>query len=75
MKESGLEAEDINAQAQREYEDFKKMLSLLGLRVTEFKNTDPRAPDSIFPDWFTTHKNDDIPEGVFILYPMRHKSR
>jgi hypothetical protein len=29
----------------------------------------------VFPDWFTTHKNDDIPEGVFILYPMKHKTR
>jgi len=29
----------------------------------------------VFPDWFTTHKNDDIPEGVFILYPMKHLTR
>ena len=29
----------------------------------------------MFPDWFTTHKNDDIPEGVFILYPMKHATR
>jgi len=34
-----------------------------------------KSPDAIFPDWFTTHKNNDIPEGVFILYPMRHHSR
>ncbi len=36
---------------------------------------DSKAPDAIFPDWFTTHKNDDIPEGVFILYPMKYVSR
>jgi len=41
----------------------------------EFAKKDSRAPDAIFPDWFTTHKNDDIPEGVFILYPMKHASR
>jgi hypothetical protein len=43
--------------------------------VQEFSRLDSRAPDAIFPDWFTTHKNDDIPEGVFILYPMKHESR
>lgn len=43
--------------------------------MVEFTRRDSRAPDAIFPDWFTTHKNDDIPEGVFILYPMKHPSR
>jgi hypothetical protein len=43
--------------------------------VKEFLHGQPKAPDSIFPDWFTTHKNSDIPEGVFILYPMKHPSR
>lgn len=41
----------------------------------EFSRKETKAPDAIFPDWFTTHKNDDIPDGVFILYPMRHVSR
>jgi len=36
---------------------------------------DSATPDAVFPDWFTTHKNDDIPEGVFILYPMKYVSR
>ncbi len=43
--------------------------------MVEFSKKDSRAPDAIFPDWFTTHKNDDIPDGVFILYPMKHHSR
>lgn len=41
----------------------------------EFSRKDSRAPDAIFPDWFTTHRNSDIPDGVFILYPMKHPSR
>lgn len=47
----------------------------VGIKVHEFKHKDGAAPDAIFPDWFTTHKNDDIPEGVFILYPMKYRSR
>lgn len=43
--------------------------------MQEFARSEDRAPDAIFPDWFTTHKNDDVPEGVFILYPMKHASR
>jgi len=50
-------------------------LEKVGIKVHEFKHKDGRAPDSVFPDWFTTHKNDEIPEGVFILYPMKYKSR
>jgi hypothetical protein len=46
-----------------------------GIKVKEFAHKEDRAPDAIFPDWFTTHKMDDIPEGVFILYPMKHESR
>ena len=46
-----------------------------GIRVTEFKKSDTTTPDSIFPDWITTHRNTDIPEGLLILYPMRHRSR
>ena len=46
-----------------------------GIKVHEFNHADERTPDAIFPDWFTTHKNDDIPDGVFILYPMKHVSR
>ena len=43
--------------------------------MLEFSRKESKAPDAIFPDWFTTHKNDDIPEGLFILYPMKHVSR
>jgi hypothetical protein len=46
-----------------------------GIKVLEFARNESKAPDAIFPDWFTTHKNEDIPDGVFILYPMKHPSR
>ena len=62
-------------QAQIEFDNFKQTLTSSGIKVVEFCKKDSRAPDAIFPDWFTTHKNDDIPDGVFILYPMKHYSR
>jgi hypothetical protein len=43
--------------------------------VLELISTNPKAPDAVFPDWFTTHRSEDIPGGVFILYPMKHASR
>ena len=46
-----------------------------GIKVEEYEIKDSKTPDAVFPDWFTTHKNDDIPDGVFILYPMKHHSR
>ena len=62
-------------QAQLEFDNFKATLEHSGIKVQEFSRKESRAPDAIFPDWFTTHKNDDIPDGVFILYPMKHVSR
>ena len=33
-------------------------------------------PDSVFPNnWFSTHRNADIPDGLFCLYPMKVPSR
>ncbi|CDW88545.1 amidinotransferase [Stylonychia lemnae] len=75
MKSSGLKRQSTNDLAQIEFDKFKETLQSGGIKVVEFAKKDSRAPDAIFPDWFTTHKNDDIPEGVFILYPMKHHSR
>jgi hypothetical protein len=58
-----------------EFKNFKSTLERASIKVHEFRNKESRAPDSIFPDWFTTHRNGDIPGGVFILYPMKHVSR
>lgn len=59
----------------KEFNGFKKVLETGGIKVLEFSRSEERAPDAIFPDWFTTHRNEDIPEGVFILYPMKHEAR
>lgn len=31
--------------------------------------------DSVFPDWFTTHRCADIPGGVLIIYPFKCEIR
>jgi hypothetical protein len=58
-----------------EYEGSKEMIIKSGVEVIEFLSTNPDTPDAVFPDWFTIHRNSDIPEGLFILYPMKHHSR
>jgi hypothetical protein len=46
------------------------------VEVVTYKQQTPDLPDSVFPNnWFSTHRNEDIPDGLFILYPMRVPSR
>lgn len=72
MHTSELSSEEIHEQAIAEFNNFTKTLKSNGIKVNVFEQRFPHAPDSIFPDWFTTHKNDDIPGGLFILYPMKY---
>jgi hypothetical protein len=62
-------------QAQKEFANFTSTLKNAGINVEEYTIKEAKTPDAVFPDWFTTHKNNDIPEGVFILYPMKYVSR
>lgn len=43
-----------------------------GINVTVFQQLGDDAPDSVFPDWFTTYKGEAIPEGVLIIHPMKY---
>ena len=41
-----------------------------------YRQQTPDLPDSVFPNnWFSTHRSEDIPDGLFVLYPMRVPSR
>lgn len=41
-----------------------------------YRQQAPDLPDSVFPNnWFSTHRSVDIPDGLFVLYPMRVPSR
>ena len=47
-----------------------------GVKVLTYKQQKPDQPDAVFPNnWFSTHKSEIIPEGIFVTYPMKAKSR
>ena len=64
---------------QKAIQEFKNMeanLRKAGVKVATYKQQKPTQPDAIFPNnWFSTHKNDIIPEGLFLTYPMKAPSR
>lgn len=65
-------AAEINALAQKEFDDFVAMLRDQGVNViVEEDTTEPVKPDAVFPNnWFSTH-----PDGKLILYPMYSPNR
>jgi hypothetical protein len=65
----------LSESVQTTFESFVSNLAKNKIGVTVFDQTNPQAPDSIFPDWFTTHRNKHVPHGVLILYPMKYPSR
>lgn len=67
--------EQVSKQAIKEHQNFVENLEDNGIRVTVFEQPSDEAADAVFPDWFTTHRHGNFPEGIFILYPMYYKSR
>lgn len=51
------------------------MLESGGIKTDMYDHYHEDSPDAIFPDWFTTHRPEDIPGGVLVLYPMKHATR
>ena len=72
---STLCAETATMAAQAEFSNFVKTLSFYGINPRIFEQENPRAVDAIFPDWFFTIKNPDIPGGVLISGSMFHPMR
>lgn len=70
--EEGVSAEDIQKQAQSQFDQFVEKLRGEGVNVTVFDDTlDPSTPDSIFPNnWISFHQ-----DGVIRLYPMYAENR
>lgn len=46
-----------------------------GIKVAVYNQAHLDAIDSVWPDWFTMQRGDNIPDGVFSLFPMRYDSR
>jgi len=67
---------DIQNKALAEFTNFVDQVKEKNINVNVFKQCHPDAADSVFPNnWFSTHKNEFIPDGIFILYPMKSEKR
>jgi len=68
---------DVSTQkAIKEFDGLKQAIIDAGVKVELFQQMHLDAPDSCFPNnWFSTHKNDAFPSGLFVLYPMRAETR
>lgn len=67
-----ISVNDINKQAQFEFDIFVSKLKEIGIQVIVIEDTDePETPDAVFPNnWISFHSNGDI-----ALYPMYAKNR
>lgn len=67
-----LEAEQINHQAQQEFDTFVQKLRLVGVKVIVVDDIyEQNTPDSVFPNnWISFHQN-----GNVALYPMFAENR
>jgi hypothetical protein len=72
QQETGLDPDELNARAQKEFDDFVAVLREAGVHVVVV-NDDPRlnTPDSVFPNnWVSFHA-----DGRVALYPMFAENR
>lgn len=72
QEDLALKQQEINAQAQAEFDRFVEVLRAKGINVIVVEDTpDPDTPDSIFPNnWVSFHA-----DGTVGLYPMFAKNR
>ena len=68
----GVTANQVQAQAQNEFDSFVEKLRAKGVEVVVVEDTlEPNTPDSIFPNnWISFHQ-----DGRVGLYPMRAENR
>ena len=64
---------DIFQKAQREFFGFQQMLTQNGVAVTVVRGEE-NCPDSIFPNWISTHILDGGNAGI-VKYPMLNENR
>lgn len=72
QKEINLSKEELNKRAQKEFDDFVKVLREANINIYVFDDlAENKTPDSIFPNnWVSFHEN-----GNIALYPMFAESR
>ena len=72
QEEMDLKNEEINRQAQQEFDTFVEKLRAVGVKVIVVDDIyEQNTPDSVFPNnWITFHQNGDI-----AIYPMFAENR
>ena len=72
QEEMDLKNEEINRQAQQEFDTFVEKLCAVGVKVIVVDDVyEQNTPDSVFPNnWITFHQNGDI-----AIYPMFAENR
>jgi len=65
-------AEEVQAKALEEFDNYVATLRSKGIEVIVFQDTkEPHTPDSIFPnDWVSYHE-----DGTYVIYPMFAENR
>jgi len=60
----------------KEFTSYVQGLKDAKVDVEFFTQKNEKAPDSVFlNNWFSTHKNENFPDGLLILYPLKSPSR
>ena len=72
QEEMDLKNEEINRQAQQEFDTFVEKLRAVGVKVIVVDDVyEQNTPDSVFPNnWITFHQNGDV-----AIYPMFAENR
>jgi hypothetical protein len=67
---------EVQTLALKEFNEYLILLKENKVDYQIIKQKRADAPDSIFlNNWFSTHKNDNIPEGLLIIYPVKAENR
>ncbi|CDW85066.1 amidinotransferase [Stylonychia lemnae] len=76
MNKVQIDQRESSLKAIEEFGKFKDLLLENDIDVQVYKQLTPDLPDSVFPNnWFSTHKGTDIPDGLFVVYPMKAETR
>ena len=70
MNKVSADAKATTEQAMFEFHHLVRKIILNHVDVEVFKQSDPNAPDSIFPNnWFSTHGGEDFPR-IFCIFKI-----
>lgn len=76
IKVNDTSEEALNENIKNEHLNYQKVLKDNNVNHIVYKQKDKNAYDSIFAcDWIGTIKNEDFPDGILFVFPMRWPTR